>query len=95
MSLKIVFHLSTTIKLVGGGKVAFLHLVEDGLRIDEPCRREIEVYFRTQKLLGKHGNVEMVGVKACEVAAFEHLVKARCKLFECGSIFHQVGCDAC
>ena len=60
VGLKVVLHLSATIKLVCGSQVASLHLVEDGLRVDQAAAGEIEVDASTEKLLGKHGNVEMV-----------------------------------
>ena len=83
VSLEVFLHLSATEELIGCGKVAALHLHEDGLRIDE-----------TEKFLGKHRYVEVIGVITGKVATRKILVEGRGQFLECRSILHVLIADA-
>ena len=56
--------------------------------------REVKVNTGTEKFLGQHGNVEMVGVETGKVAAGEGVAQTGGKLLEGGGVFHHVVADA-
>ena len=95
MGLEVFLHLPAAVELIGGGEVASFHLHKDGLCVDEAALGEIEVDAGSKELLGEHGNVEMVGVVACEVATLEFLFEGGCQLLEGGRILDIVVADAC
>ena len=92
--LEVVLHLPSAVELIGGGQVAALHLLEDGAGVDQTALREIEVHAGAQELLGQQGDVEVVGVEACEVAACELLAELGSQLLEDGLVLHVVIGDA-
>jgi len=94
MRRKVFLHLSAAIEFISSSEVATLHLVEDGLCVDESNLGEVEVDACTQELLCKHRNVEVVGVVACEVTALELLAELRSQRLKRRRILHVVVGDA-
>ena len=53
VGLEIFLHLTTAIELISGGKIAALHLAEDGTGINQTTLREVEVDARTKEFLSE------------------------------------------
>ena len=68
--------------------------MEYSLSVDESTLREVEVDAGTQKFLGEHRNVEVIGVISCKVAVFHFLIQFLSNLLECRSILHVIIADA-
>ena len=95
MGGKVFLHLASAIEFVCGSQVASFHLVEDGLGVDKSALREVEVDACAQKLLGKHRDVEMVGVVSGKVAILHLLAKLLGHILERRRVLHVVVRDAC
>ena len=74
---KIILHLPTAVEFVGCLEVAPLHLVEDGLDVNQPTFGEVEVDTGFQKFLCQQGNIEMVGVETGDVTPVENRQQLR------------------
>ena len=82
--------LLAAIETIGGHEGARLLLVEDVLHVDEVGIVRVEADACAQKLLDEQGNVEAVGVVACEVAALEDLFELLGELLERGLVGHHL-----
>ena len=95
VGLEVFLHCSAAVELICSGKVASLHFLEDCAGINESAFREVKVDTGTQELLGKHRDVEEVGVESGEVASRKFLVEFGSHLLE-GRLAFNVGIrDTC
>ena len=60
----------------------------DYLHIHCIVTAEVDVNLCTQELLGKHGNIEAIGIEACNVAALKIGSNVARHLFEGGAILN-------
>ena len=95
MSLEVFLHLPATIEPVGSGQIAALHLVIDGLGINETAFTEVEVNACTQEFLCQQGHVEVVGVVAGNIAASKYLFNLFRQLLEGWLVLDVIVADAC
>ena len=66
-----IFQILVAIELVGSTEGALFQFMIDYLHVDELTLHQVDVHPCTEELLCQDRNVEAVGVKASQVAAFD------------------------